>query len=152
MEAPAHITEGLQSIRSGFNLRWNVRAVLIKTGSYDVNGKAREAEYEPRWELWDVDPDGQEYMVMRLQNPDGSFRPPGDWLVQHIWKIHPGRYGGSVEKMLKALMEEPEVLREIGTMKDSDDAIDAAANWAAWTQTPKSGSGLSYRGKRMLSG
>jgi hypothetical protein len=152
MEAPTHVLEGLHGIRSTFSLRYNPEAILVSAGSFDVNGKARRAQYEPRWELWDIDPQGRDYMVMRLQNPDGTSRPPGDWLVQHIWKIHPGRYDGSVEKMLQALMEEPETLREIGTMKDSDDAIDAASKWAAWTQTPKSGSGLIYRGKRMLSG
>jgi hypothetical protein len=151
MEVPDYVVEGLTNIREGLHLRWNPRAVMVKEGKYDAQGKLVDPTFDPRWELWDTDPNGKEYRVMRLQLPDGSFRPPGQWLIDRIWKLHPARYNNDVHKMARELIDDPELFREIGTKKDSDDAIEAAANWAQWVATPKSGRALSYRGKRLLS-
>lgn len=152
MEVPEHIAEGLANIRSGMRLKWEPRAVLTAEGGLDVNGlKIKDPEYEPRWEVWDTSPEGENYMVMRVQNVDGSFRQIGDWLVAHINMLNPERYGGDVDAMLKALIDDPTALREVGTEKDSDDLIDAASKWAQWVETPKSGAALSHRGKRLLS-
>ena len=151
MEAPEHIQQGLANIREGMHLRWNRKAVLLKAGITDAIGKVIDPEYDPRWEVWDTSPEGEEYMVMRVQEMDGSFRPPGEWLVHSIGKCNPERYGGDVQAMLDALVEEPDALREIGTKKDSDDLIEAVAKWCQYVVTPKSGPGIKFRGQRMMS-
>lgn len=152
MEVPEHIAEGLRNIRSGLRLQWNPRAVLTAAGGLDANGlKVKDPEYEPRWELWDTDPEGHDYMVMRVQNVDGSFRYIGDWLVEYVGMLNPAKWGGDIHAMIEALIDDPTALQEAGTEKDSDDLIDAAARWAAWVGTPKSGAALSHRGHRLLS-
>ena len=149
MEAPAHIVESLRNIRPGFDLRWNPRAVMVAPGSYDVLGGLTPPVYDPRWELWDTNPYGEDYMVMRLQNEDGSFRPPGEWLVQHVWRVDPARYGGDLNRLMDAVEAEADKMRDLAE-KDWDDLAEAAAKWCVWVGTPKSGSGLSYRGQRTL--
>lgn len=149
MEPDAQIAEDLRNIRSGMHLRWNPRGRLVKPGSFDGSGKMKDdAVFEPRWELWDIDPQGHEYIIMCVQNVDGSFRHPGTWLVTRMQKLNPARYGGDVEKMLKAMMDEPDILREIGTEKDSDDLIEQVSKWADWVATPKSAAALSFRGSK----
>ncbi len=152
MEVPEHIAEGLRNIRSGLHLRWEPRAVLLVEGGLDINGlKIKDPEYDPRWEVWDTTPDDLEYMVMRVQNVDGSFRHVGEWLVEYIGMLNPAKWNGDVNAMIKALIDDPAALREVGTQKDSDDLIDAASKWAAWAELPKSGAGMAFRGKRILS-
>ena len=151
MEAPKHIQDSLRDIREGLHLRWNPASVLLKVGSIDATGKATNPTYDGRFELWDTTPDGLVYMVMKIQDPDGNFRMPGEWLLEHIWKLHPQRYNNDISKLVLAQIDDPETLREIGTKKDSDSLIDAVANWAKWVATPKSAAGLSNRGQRFLS-
>lgn len=148
---PEWIEKALRDIRSGMHLRWNPTAVVKKAGSYDAVGKLREPEYEARWEVWDVDPEGAEYMVMRLQDMDGGFRQPGEWMVERLKFMNPARYGGDLMKLYEEMVENPELLREVGTQKDSDDLIDAITRAAEWGEKPKSAAGISYRGKRLLS-
>ncbi len=151
MEIPENIAEGLRNIRSGMRLEWNPRAVLLVEGGLDINGlKIKDPEYDPRWEVWDTDPEGQDYMVMRVQEIDGSFRQADDRLVHHIGMLNPERWP-STEAMVQALIDDPTALQEAGTKQDSDDLIEAAGNWAAWSETPKSGAHIGFRGKRILS-
>ena len=151
MEAPKYIQDALANIRSTLHLRWNPKAVLLKTGDYDVTGKATRPTYDPRFEVWDKDPHGREYMVMRVQTPNGDFKYPGEWLVEGIWKLHPEKYDNDVAKLLQAQIDDPETLREIGEKKDSDNLIDAVCDWAKYVATPKSAAGLASRGQRFLS-
>lgn len=151
MEVPAHLKQALSDIREGLHFVWNPKAILKKKGGISAEGNVKSAEYEPRFEIWDTDPYGKLYMVMRVQHEDGSFRMPDDRLIEHIWHIHPEKYGGSLNKLVQANIENPEHLRDLGTQKDSDDAIDAAARWAQWCETPKSGPAIKHRGKKLLS-
>ena len=151
MEAPEHIQEGLKNIRQDMHLRWNPTAVCIDKGVIGAVGQIRKPKYDGRFEVWDKDPDGNEYMVMRVQNMDGSFRPPGEWLLEHIGMVNPERYNGDIETMIAELVDKPEALRECGTQKDSDDLIEAVSKWAQWVATPKSGVALKNRGHRLLS-
>lgn len=149
---PDDVLSGLKDIRSDMHLRWNPTAVLVKAGDIDALGKVRAPEYEPRWELWDKDPEGAEYMIMRLQADEtGAFRQPGQWLLDRAKFMNPERWGGNLHKMMQELVEHPEMLREAGTEKDSDDLIEAIGNAAQWHATPKSAAGLSHRGKTILS-
>lgn len=151
MEIPENIAEGLRNIRSGMRLKWEPRAVLSVEGGLDVNGlKIKDPEYDPRWEVWDTTPDGLDYMVMRVQEMDGSFRHADERLLQHLNMLNPERWS-SAEAMVQALIDDPTALQECGTQKDSDDLIEAAGNWAAWSETPKSGANIGFRGKRILS-
>lgn len=152
MEVPDYVVEGLTNIREGLHLRWNPKAVMLKEGKYDALGKLIDPTFDPRWELWDTDPDGKEYMVMRLQFPDGSFRHPGQWLVDRLWQFHPEKYNNDLVKLLKATVEDPELARELRIREDSDEMIEGIGNFAGYLATPKSAAGLSYRGKRVLSG
>lgn len=147
---PEYVTEGLADIRETLELRWNPKAKLLNPGHVDATGKVKDPEYDSRWEVWDTDPEGAEYMVMRLQTMDGAFRAPGEWLLRRMKFLNPARWP-SLDHMIKELVEEPEIMREAGTQEDSDDFLDAVSKAAAWHETPKSAAGLSFRGKKMLS-
>lgn len=137
MEVPEGVLIDLKAIRPTFHFRWNERAALVTTGRYDATGAVRNPEYEGRWELWDTDPENTDYMVMRIQHPDGSFRHPGQWLVDRMRFMNPERWAGDVHKMLEELIDAPEVLREAGTERDQDDLIEMVGNWAEWVYAPK---------------
>lgn len=146
------LEERLKEIRGGMHLRWNREAELVKPGMYNGDGSlSSKPQYEARWELWDVDPTGEEYQIMRIRYPDSSFRMPGQWLINTLHKLNPVHYGG-VRKMIESLVEEPEVLRLAGTEKDTDDLIEQVAKWGAYVATPKCGAHTRYHGLRELSG
>lgn len=150
-EVPESVRIGLENIRPGMHLRWNQKGKVVTPGGYDVTGGVfTPPEYEPRWEVWDTDPQGVEYHVMTLQTIDGDFRQAGEWIVFHLRRMNPENYD-SIQHMMQVMIDEPELLREIGTQKDSDDAIEAVTKWAQWCETPKSSAGLSRRGQRLLS-
>jgi hypothetical protein len=115
MEAPESVVLGLRGIRAAFNLRWNSTARSVGERSFDVNGKPREIAWDPRWELWDTDEFGAEYRVMVLEDESGAFVPPGEWLVDLVNLINPARYDGDMEKMIQALVDDPnENVRKVG--------------------------------------
>ena len=134
---PEGLEADLHSIRPSFRLVWNVKARVVNPGSYDVYGLPTPVTYEPRWELWDTTPDGNDYMVMQLREPDGGFRQPGSWLVHHLNLINPERYGGDVNRMLTALAEDPNA--SIATMAEHEfeDIIEMATKWHIWRAQPK---------------
>jgi hypothetical protein len=138
MEAPESVVIGLRNIRENLHLRWNPTAVRVKPGHIDASGAVIQAEFDPRFELWDK-VDGQpEYKVMTLQHEDGSFRAPGQWLVDLINMVNPERWDGDVNKMLAHFQDRPEQLREEVAEKDFDDFTEMVARWAGWVTTPKS--------------
>jgi len=153
MEIPKQLVEDLKKVRRNFELRLNPKAVCVNAAHIDACGLKRgDAVFDPRFELWDKDPYGKEYKVMTVQESDGSFRFPDQRLVDHLNKVNPEHYGGNLHAMVAALIDDPEALRELGTKKDTDELIDSVAKWAEWCETPKSGSALSKRGRRLLSG
>jgi hypothetical protein len=107
MEAPADTAIGLKGIRETMHLRHNPTARVIGERSFDVNGKPRELTYDPRWEVWDVDPQGVEYLVMTLEDERGQYKPPGSWLVELMNMCNPARYDGDLSKMIQALVDNP---------------------------------------------
>lgn len=107
MEAPQDVVISLRNIKPTFNLRYNRQGKVASERSFDVNGNPREVQYDPRWELWDTDESGVEYKVTTLQDGDGGYRPPDQRLVELIRLVDPARYDGSPEKMLQALVDEP---------------------------------------------
>lgn len=149
-EIPEGVLVDLKNIRQDMHLRWNPKAKLVTPGGWDGGGAFTPPVFEPRWELWDRDPQGADYMVMRLQFPDESFRQPGDWLIYHLRLHNPERYE-SIEHMLYVLSEQPDEKRQDIATKDSDALIDAVANWAQWCETPKSAAALTNRGQKLLS-
>jgi len=153
-EVPAHIVTSLKGIREGLHLRWNPTAVVLKLGSFDATGKATNPEYDPRWELWDVDGQGHEYQIMRLQDEDGRFMPPGDWLVKRVWwwmsLVH--EHNADIGKICTALIDEPTRLRELRAQKDSDEFLDWVAKTASEHAKPKSAAALTYRGTKLPAG
>jgi hypothetical protein len=151
MEAPQEIVDALRLERHTFEIRWNPKAKLKQKGRYDADGKLVDPTWEGRFELWDTDPYGGEYLFMRLQTPEGGFRAPGWWLVERVKMLNPERWAGRLDKMEEYFIERPELLREAGTIQDSDDLIEAVGNWADWVATPKSGAALTFRGKRLES-
>lgn len=150
MDVPAHIAEGLRNVRGDLHLRWNPAAVKTPTG-FDAWGKPKKVKWEGRFELWDKDPQGREYFVMRVQDADGGFQFPTERFVEHVGKMDPARYGGSVQKMLQALMDDPEATRELAHDRNFEDLTDAIVKWAQWVGTPKSGAHLANRGPRLFS-
>lgn len=139
-EAPEHIAEGLRNIRSGLHLRWNPRAKVRRKGEWDIYGNLREEPvYEPRWELWDIDPEGGEYKVMTLQgpDPDREFREPGEWLLELVRLFDPARYGGDVGRMVRAMVDDPNRRALEVAEDDFEDLVDQAVRWYFWAHQPK---------------
>jgi hypothetical protein len=136
-EAPESVLIDLKAIRSTFDLRWNPTAVMVRPGTIDAAGRVLDPGYEPRWELWDESAEGRRYRVMQLQTDEGDFKPPGQWLIDHLRFFNPERFNGDVNRMLMELLDEPNRLREIGTEKASDDFIEMLSKWAAYVTTPK---------------
>lgn len=139
MEAPESIVEALRSIRPTFNLVWNERGRVIGERSFDVNGNPRVVTWDPRWELWDRDVDGIAYMVLRLEEAETQkFLPPGQWLLDLLYLIDPARYGGNVEKMIRALVDdENEYVKKLAK-DDFERLIDSLSNYF----TPAKGRGM----------
>jgi hypothetical protein len=141
MEAPT-LPDGLQQalaeVRSGLRLFWNTRAKVARAGSYDAFGIMREGpKYDGRWELWDTDPDGAHYKVTMVQEPDGSYRAPGFWLVELLNYMHPARFGGSVEKLAAELIDKPNAAMLEVDDKQFEDLAEMAARWHVWADQPK---------------
>jgi hypothetical protein len=107
MEAPKDVEIGLRSIRPAFRLQLNKQGKLVGGHSFDVNGNAREREYEPRWELWDTDVHGNDYRVAVIQDKDGGFMPPTMKFVEFMNLVNPEKYGGDASKMIQALVDSP---------------------------------------------
>lgn len=140
---PESIKDDLKSVRPTFNLRWNAKAKLVTPGEYDAQGGIKkDPVYDGRWELWDIDCEGQEYLVCVLQNPDGSFRPVDQRLVELVRFVDPNRWGGDPGKMLKALVDEPNQKIADAAGREADDLIEMASKWYAYAYTPKSFGGL----------
>lgn len=107
MEAPVEVTTRLKAIKPTFRLVYNPMGRVVGERSFDVVGRAREKEYEPRWELWDKDESGVEYrmMVIEKHRERDGFLPVGYDLVDFVNLINPARYGGDVGKMVEALVD-----------------------------------------------
>lgn len=129
MEAPAGVLERLHNIRSTFELRHNPRARVVGERSFDVNGQPRKVDYAPRWELWDTDAEGQVYRVMTLETEEGEYILPGDWLVDFLNLVNPARYGGSVEKMVQAMVDAPNARVEQLARKEYDALVEHLADF-----------------------
>lgn len=141
MEAPSlpdGFEEKLRGVREGLHLRWNPKAKVRKAGAFDVYGNvAVEPEYDGRWELWDNTIEGKEYMVMTIREPGGGYKHPGDWLITLLNKINPANYGGSVGKMVEALVDDKNrTALEVGD-KDFEDLIEQATKWVLHKGVPK---------------
>lgn len=139
MEAPEGIVTALKNIRPTFRLVWNPTARVIGERSFDVNGNPREVTHDPRWELWDTDGDGVHYKVMTLEDShQGAFMPADQRFVDFVHLIDPGRYGGSVEKMIQALVDDENKYIEQVAEKDFQSLTDALSNYF----TPAKGRGM----------
>jgi hypothetical protein len=136
-EAPESVRIGIQAVRPTMRLVWNERAVQART-EYDAFGKPKRIVFDPRWELWDTDAEGQAYMVTRLQEPDGSFRDADYRLVEFLNLINPERYDGDPAAMLQALVDDPNQRIEDGAEAMFQDLAREAAKWGGWLTTPKS--------------
>lgn len=133
MEAPAlpdGLQEAIKTVRATFRLVWNEKAVITTPGYLAVDGTRREPEYEPRWQVWDTDPEGADYKLHTLQNPDGTFRQPEYWLVEFLSKINPERFGGNLALMVLALVDEPEFQRQAGDDKNASELFAAVGRMA----------------------
>lgn len=140
MEAPSYpdsVDEGLRAIRPTLRLVWNPKAVIDKPGSFDASGHSKEPTYGGRFEMWDTDPQGRDYRVFIVRNPDNSFKAPGQWIVDLMIEINPARFGGSVEKMLKHHYDKSDkmLLMHEKDAQDYDDAV--AASWADYITSMK---------------
>lgn len=152
MNAPAHLQEGLANIRSGLRLQFNPRAVLVEVGKIGADGRvATKPSYEGRWEVWDTDPDGGDYIVFRCQDAKEQYLPPGEWVVERMRRWNPERFNGNVERMIEEFLAESERTREEMSARDAKSLFDAVAKEAAWVALPKSGGHIRYRGERVLS-
>lgn len=136
-EVPESVAIGLRNVRETLHLRWNPQAVRVKPGYIDASGTVIPAEWDPRWELWDIDAHGKPYKIMTLQHNDGSFKPPGDWLVELINFLNPARWDGDPHKMIAALVDEPVNRLEEVCDADAEDLFRAVASWGWWVMHDK---------------
>jgi hypothetical protein len=109
MQAPEDVAIGLKGIKDTFRLVLNQRGRAVAQSSFDVNGRPRDVEYEPRWELWDIDAFGASYRVAILEKHPrrGGFLPPSMKFVEHMNLINPSRYDGDMSKMVEAMVDKP---------------------------------------------
>lgn len=112
VQPPESVAVGLANLKPTMHLRLNRKGKLSREWSYDVAGNARQAEYEPRWELWDTDESGRDYLVMVLRDADDNFREPGEWVVERFRKFNPANFG-SLQEMLDFAHAERQHLRDI---------------------------------------
>lgn len=127
-QPPESVVQGLKNVRSTLRVIWQPRAVQ-GTPILGAFGLVKEIPWEPRWEVWDTDSLGADYMVQRVQNPDGSYKEIGDWLAEHYRLINPERYDGDIGKMYAALVDAPQnFLREMAD-KDFDSFCEAVGSW-----------------------
>jgi hypothetical protein len=96
---PEDVAQGLRNIKPTMRLLFNRRGKLLvnQSGSYDANGEPRALVYEPRWELWDTDAGGHDYMVMVLRDADDNWREPGMWLAERMARFNMARFRGPQE-------------------------------------------------------
>lgn len=94
MAPPEGVAADLRSFKPTLRLLYNRRGKIVpqKSGSYDVDGTPRRIEYEPRWELWDTDGSGFDYLVMVLRDEDDNYREPGHWIVERMRRFDPARF------------------------------------------------------------
>ena len=150
---PEHIDERLKEIDPTFRLVWEPRCAMSGvTRHRDDRGRIIRPVFEGRYELWATDITGKDYMVKVLEDRDSRFKPPGEWLIQERQRLRPERYEGGLDGLIARHVDIPNEERERKRMQESDDAVDDGIDWAAQTETPKSGAGIKYRGDRMFSG
>lgn len=127
-EYPDYVDAGLKDIDESFHLRWNPRARVIKFGSYDSEGNPLPPEYEPRWEVWGKDVEGQEYKVF-LVDVNGNFREPGQWLLDRLNQMNPARFGGNVSRMLREVVDQPNNLLQEVAERDWTEFVRGITDW-----------------------
>jgi hypothetical protein len=138
MDVPEGVLRDLQGVRSTFRLVWNPKGRVIGERSFDVNGHPRELTYDPRWELWDTDAHGAHYKVMTLESEQGGFLAADQRFVEFVRLIDPARYGGSVERMIQALVDDENRYVEQLAQKDWENLVDSVARYF----TPAKGRGI----------
>lgn len=106
-EVPESVRIGLENIGPDLHCRYNRKGKAVESAATDVNGNPYILEYQPRWELWDKDAHGNEYMVTTLEGPDGEYVPLGEWVIEYFQLINPANYGGDMSKMIEALVDSP---------------------------------------------
>lgn len=131
VEPPESVVIGLRNLKPTMHLRLNRRGHLSRQWSIDANGDARKAEYEPRWELWDTDESGRNYLVMVLRDADGNFREPGEWVVERFRKFNPANFR-SLQEMLDFAHTENRTLRELEAEGNWKEFCNFAGEWVWW--------------------
>jgi hypothetical protein len=127
---PESVAEGLRNLKPTMHLRLNRKGWCKREWSFDAGGLPRKAEYEPRWELWDRDDSGRNYLVMVLRDAGGGYRAPGEWLVERFAKFNPARFN-SLQEMLDFAHAERQHLRDIPE-DDWTDFKDFMGEWIWW--------------------
>jgi len=145
------IPKKLRRIRGGIHLRWNRAAVVVKEGHYEATGVLRAPEYEPRWELWDVDQHGSLYMITRLQTNDGGFLPADNRVVRLMERQARviETFDGDPSKAIEAQVDLTNAAMQVMAEKDRKDYYDRFAAEVANYYTVKN---IGYRGIRPFSG
>jgi len=119
----------LRNVRLTFELRWNPKVVPGRGSSFDANGQPRDVEYEGRWELWDRDGSNIPYRVMILMGPKREYMAPDMKFVDFICLIDPARYGGSVERMIAAMVDSQNDWCRHLNDREFEHLVDGAANY-----------------------
>lgn len=105
-QAPESVQVGLRSIKDTMRIQWNPTAVM-KGAKINAFGQVVDRIFEPRWEVWDVDAQGKDYMITRVQTDAGEFMEPDQRLVDMLNLCNPARWGGDIRRMVRALVDEP---------------------------------------------
>ena len=99
------VEAALRLLDDGLRIVWEPRAVMVKRGNYDANGRIVNPTYEGRWKIVKVgDPNRtalwrEDALVTYVTTPvtigggdrkvhamtaDGPYAPVGDWVVEHM--------------------------------------------------------------------
>lgn len=144
MDAPqspaeiAPVVAALRAIDARFDIVWNPRAVILRHGGYDANGKLTASVYDGRWEVILYDNGAsrtteiRDYQRVCLVTPavpighgllaldqDGGYAPVGEWLVRFLEQVD--YHNRTSVSALSAQLEARNVAREASDARTTDD-------------------------------
>ena len=132
---PPYVDEGLKQIDASFHLRWNPRKFIARPGHIDGAGKVVPPSYEPRYEVWGKDAEGEEYCLFTCDKL-GQFQLPGEWLLQRLHQLNPANYGGSIGRMLSELVDAKNEALEQVDERDWTNFVEGMTSWYWNMHTP----------------
>lgn len=104
---PPWFDDALRSLDVGMYVAWDPRAVLTGWAGYNLDGSYRAPQFEGRFVVRHRDIYGEDYMVKVLEDDDGQYAPPADWVMDDLWEHHLEKWEASIFRYNREMVEEP---------------------------------------------